>query len=472
MGARALRNPPVGLLLRLESNLQSLVLAHCDASSLGLLEQVTIQQHAYHAQLGAQQVCTPFAPPPRPLSPVQREVRDRMKRLNAGKCSCIQQSWPAQLRVHEQTQEAARTWDMSETNGSADDLLRMVNEDEDILQVAMEACIRKVMAKLEQLGPRACGSELHVLDGIRSKCILFIASITTKSPDGWSSPVGMRCDVVVSAGGVATLVGVLQYGPDVAKSHAAAALANVTADPDAYDPYSAMHDRTGFVVASAGAVAALLGALQHGPDEARRFSAVALCNITRNKQHRHAVVIAGAVAVLLGVLQHTYEPGSAMHFAKLHSVAALEDITESEQHRDVVVSAGAVASLVGVLQHGPDDAKLDAAAALVNITASEQHAIVVGSAGAEAAAALARVLQRMPEHSFKVGNNVSLWTYMSSQHGLKAGHVALIDDLPSNGMIHLKGYVGYFSPNWLTHTPSSVQQHIPSRLRPDLPVTK
>ena len=108
---------------------------------------------------------------------------------------------------------------------------------------------------------------------------------------------------------------------------------------------------------------------EHGQE--KTMAAQALENITHNKQHRNVVVSAGGVAALLGVLQ------DGLDQAKQYTAGTLALITDNKQHCDVVVMAGGVAALLGILQQGPEDAKEGAALALAHITDNKQHRIMV-----------------------------------------------------------------------------------------------
>ena len=408
-------------LLRLNDEIQSLVLGHCDAAVLGRLEQV----------------CTSFAPPPRPLSIVQRAIKDRMRsstaRLQLKACVQRRANWPALLRKEERTEAAVKAWDVHELDGKLDAIRRIIFEDQrmgedfhyNLMECSNEAVaegIRKVLDKLVYLKTQGRSSK-----GPLKKCVNFIEECTSIKDWVWmvdEAPNNgtLRRDLVVRAGGVAALLGILQQGPDTAKPNVARALANITESNEHCD-----------VVVKAGGVAVLLGILEHGPDKAKPFAVSALANITWSDSNEHCdvvvnsteveiirgVVNAGGVGALLKVLLHCKRRRDTKRFAR-----ALSVITQSQQHCDTVVNAlvrvllkgssksipayfikfavralynittnkrrhaavvraGGVPALLEVLHHGKGSSKWcrAAASALHNITASPQHCDAVVNAG-------------------------------------------------------------------------------------------
>ena len=161
---------------------------------------------------------------------------------------------------------------MQEIYGGAGGFRCIINNDKGICEGATAACLRKVVTRMVQLGTRGRSSET-----LLRRCTNFVRFNTIDLDE---QSISARCDVVVSAGGVAALVMVLQQGPSGAKCNAAGALS--------YSPVSEQHHD---VALSAGGVAALIGVLQQGPDDAKQHAAGALSNLTVSEQHLSSIVM-------------------------------------------------------------------------------------------------------------------------------------------------------------------------------------
>ena len=108
-------------------------------------------------------------------------------------------------------------------------------------------------------------------------------------------------------------------------------------------------------------MATLIKVLQDGPEKAKRNAAFALGQVSTHSAHVDAVVSGGAVALLVELLKHGVDetPPDGKPDAKQQAALALAHVAQQgERQKHCVAACTPIAELISVLKQGSEEARL------------------------------------------------------------------------------------------------------------------
>ncbi|KAJ8546655.1 hypothetical protein ON010_g11580 [Phytophthora cinnamomi] len=169
-------------------------------------------------------------------------------------------------------------------------------------------------------------------------------------------------DAITRAGTIPLVVDLLR-SPSRAIGEAVRALANLSFRPESRS-----------VIVDAGAIEPLLGLLQLRTDDMKEVATRTLANLALDANSRSAIASAGAIDLFVRQL----DGGPA----KFQSARALANLAVGEEYHKEIIRSGAVENLVLMLLCDKDNLKIQAALAFANLTMSGDTRRIVANAGA------------------------------------------------------------------------------------------